>query len=120
MFLPSSGWNHTEDNRVNPLENPGMSWVAPFLVGDARAHLPLVGGLSYRANAKEGEKHFRRALELAPGSPIACIEMANGLVMIYGRRMVEEAGRLYAEAVQLVPRDAMEKLDVENAKAELA
>ena len=79
----------------------------------------LVGGLTYGANAKEGEKHFRRALELAPDSPIARIEMANGLVMMHGRRMVEEAGRLYAEAARIEPRDAMERLDVEAARAEL-
>jgi tetratricopeptide (TPR) repeat protein len=80
----------------------------------------LVGGLTYGANAREGEKHFRKALELAPDSPIARIEMASGLVMMHGKKMVEEAGRLYAEAAQLDPRDAMEKLDVESAKAELA
>jgi tetratricopeptide (TPR) repeat protein len=79
----------------------------------------LVGGLTYGANAKEGEKHFRKALELAPDSPIARIEMANGLVMMHGRKMVEEAGRLYAEAARIEPRDAMESLDVEAARAEL-
>ena len=80
----------------------------------------LVGGLTYGANAREGEKHFRKALELAPDSPIARIEMANGLVMMHGKKMVEEAGRLYAEAAKMEPRDAMEKLDVEAARAELA
>jgi tetratricopeptide (TPR) repeat protein len=79
----------------------------------------LVGGLTYGANAKEGERHFRRALELAPDSPIARIEMANGLVMMHGRKMVEEAGRLYAEAAKIEPRDAMEALDVAAARAEL-
>lgn len=80
----------------------------------------LVGGLTYGANAKEGEKHFRKALELAPDSPIARIEMANGLVMMYGRKMVDEAGKLYAEAAGIDPRDAMEKLDVDVAREELA
>jgi tetratricopeptide (TPR) repeat protein len=80
----------------------------------------LVGGLTYGANAKEGEKHFRKALELTPGSPIARIEMANGLVMMHGRKMVDEAGKLYAEAAGIDPRDAMEKLDVDAAREELA
>src|SRR5258706_8730979 len=80
----------------------------------------LVGGLTYGANAKEGEKHFRKALELAPDSPIARIEMANGLVMMHGRKMVDEAGKLYAEAAGIDPRDAMEKLDVDVAREELA
>jgi cytochrome c-type biogenesis protein CcmH/NrfG len=79
-----------------------------------------VGSLTYGANAKEGEKHFRRALELAPDSPIARIEMANGLVMMHGKKMVEEAGRLYSEAARSEPRDAMEKLDVDAAREELA
>jgi len=80
----------------------------------------LVGGLTYGANAKEGEKHFRKALELAPDSPIARIEMANGLVMMHGRKMVDEAGKLYSEAAGIDPRDAMEKLDVDAAREELA
>jgi tetratricopeptide (TPR) repeat protein len=80
----------------------------------------LVGGLTYGADRKAGEQHFRKALSLAPDSPIARIEMANGMVMMHGKKMVGEAGRLYAEAAKLAPRDAMEKLDVEAAKAELA
>ncbi len=79
----------------------------------------LVGGLTYGADRKAGEQHFLKALALAPDSPIARIEMANGVVMMHGKKMVEEAGRLYAEAAKLDPRDAMEKLDVEAAKAEL-
>jgi hypothetical protein len=47
------------------------------------------------------------------------MEMANGLVLMNGRKSIEEAGRLYAQAAQLEPRDAMEKLDVEIARAEL-
>ena len=80
----------------------------------------MVGSLTYGANAKEGEKHFRRALELAPESPIARIEMANGLVLMHGKKMLEEAGRRYSEAAEMEPRDAMEKLDVDAAREELA
>lgn len=79
----------------------------------------LVGRLTYGADARAGEAHFRKALELAPDSPIARIEMANGLVMLHGKRMVEEAGRLYAEAARMAPRDAMERIDVELARAEM-
>jgi hypothetical protein len=46
--------------------------------------------------------------------------MANGLVLLHGKKMVEEAGRLYAKAAKLQPADAMEKIDVEAARAELA
>ena len=79
----------------------------------------LVGGLTYGAKREAGEEHFRRALKLAPASPIAHIEMANGLVLLHGKKAVEEAGRLYSRAAEIDPRDAMEKLDVEIARAEL-
>jgi hypothetical protein len=45
--------------------------------------------------------------------------MANGLVMIHGKKAVEEATRLYARAADIEPRDAMERLDVEAARAEI-
>jgi tetratricopeptide (TPR) repeat protein len=79
----------------------------------------LVGGLTYGAKKDAGEEHFRKALALAPDSPIAHIEMANGLVLLYGKKALEDAGKLYAKAAEMEPRDAMEKLDVEAARAEL-
>jgi tetratricopeptide (TPR) repeat protein len=79
----------------------------------------LVGGLTYGAKKDAGEEHFRKALKLTPDSPIAHIEMANGLVMMHGKKALEEAAKLYARAAGIAPRDAMEKLDVEAAKAEL-
>ena len=79
----------------------------------------LVGGFTYGAKKEAGEEHFRKALKLAPDSPIAHIEMANGLVMMHGKKALEEAGNLYSRAAALAPRDAMEMLDVEAAKAEL-
>jgi tetratricopeptide (TPR) repeat protein len=79
----------------------------------------LVGGLTYGASKEKGEEHFRKALKLFPESPIAHIEMANGLVMMHGKKSVDEAGKLYAKAAALAPRDAMERLDVEMARAEM-
>jgi tetratricopeptide (TPR) repeat protein len=80
----------------------------------------LVGGLTYGAKREAGEAHFRKALALAPDSPIAHLEMANGLVLLHGRKMLEEAGKLRVRAAKLSPRDAMEALDVEAARAEIA
>jgi tetratricopeptide (TPR) repeat protein len=79
----------------------------------------LVGGLTYGAKKDSGEEHFRKALKLMPDSPIAHIEYANGLVMMHGKKMLEEAGKLYAKAAALKARDAMEQLDVESARSEL-
>jgi hypothetical protein len=45
--------------------------------------------------------------------------MANGLVMMHGRKRVGEAGKPHARAAPVNPRDAMESLDVEGAKRKL-
>ncbi len=79
----------------------------------------LVGGLTYGAGKEDGERHFRAALTLNPDSAIARTEYANGLAMMFGRARLKEAEALYAEAARHVPADAMERLDVEAARAEL-
>lgn len=79
----------------------------------------MVGGLTYGAKKDEGMKHFKTALELNPESAIARIEYANALVMLDGKKKMEEAVALYEAAAHCEPRDAMERLDVELAKAEL-
>lgn len=79
----------------------------------------LVGGLSYGAKKEAAENHFRSALELNPDSIIARTEYANGLVMMFGRPRLKNAEALYAEAVELTALDAMEKFDLETAKAEM-
>ncbi len=79
----------------------------------------LVGGLTYGAGKAAGEEHFRKAIKLAPDSPIAHVEFANGLVMMHGKKALADAAALYVKAAALEPKDAMERLDVEAAKAEL-
>ena len=63
---------------------------------------------------------FKTALKLNPTSAIAMVEYANGLVMLEGEKKMKEATQLYEDAAASVPMDAMERLDVEMAKAELA
>ncbi|HSJ95866.1 MAG TPA: hypothetical protein VLC53_02265 [Myxococcota bacterium] len=77
----------------------------------------LVGGLTYGAKRDAALAHFRKALELAPDSPIASVEMARGLALLDGRKSVAQAETLFARAAAMTPRDAMEKLDVEAARA---
>jgi tetratricopeptide (TPR) repeat protein len=79
----------------------------------------LIGGMTYGANAEEALEHFARALELTPAAPIAHIEYGNGLYLLFGDRRLEEVTDLYVKAAEMTPRDAMEKLDVEAALAEL-
>ena len=78
-----------------------------------------IGRLTYGASRKGSLEHFRAALELNPDSAIGRIEYANGLVMLFGKDKLDEAIALYEEAAASAPADAMERLDVELAKAEL-
>ncbi len=76
-------------------------------------------GRTQGADAATGLAMFKQALALNPTSAIARIEYANGLVMLEGDKRMAEAEKLYAEAADCTPMDAMERLDVELAKAEL-
>jgi hypothetical protein len=76
-------------------------------------------GRTQGADAATGLKMYKEALRLNPGSAIARVEYANGLVMLEGDKRMKDAEQLYAEAAACEPMDAMERLDVEMAKAEL-
>jgi hypothetical protein len=71
------------------------------------------------ADAGTGLKMFQQALKLNPASAIARVEYANGLVMLEGDKKMKDAEKLYAEAAACEAADAMERLDVEMARAEL-
>jgi len=79
----------------------------------------MIGGLTYGAKKDTALKLYETALKLAPGSAIARIEYANGLVLLEGKKSLARAEKLYAEAAACEPLDAMERLDVELAKTEL-
>jgi tetratricopeptide (TPR) repeat protein len=79
----------------------------------------LIGGMTYGAKRETGLKLFQEALKINPGSAIAMIEYANGLVMLEGEKKLKDATRLYEQAAAAQPVDAMERLDVELAKVEL-
>jgi hypothetical protein len=81
-----------------------------------------VGSLLARtqgASKDAGLTAFTTAIKLNPASAIAMVEYANGLVMLEGEKKMKEAEKLYADAANCDPLDAMERLDVEMAKAEL-
>jgi len=79
----------------------------------------MVAGLTYGANKEAAESHFKQALKLNPTSAIARIEYANGLALMFGKARLKEAENLYADAAACDAADAMERLDIEFAKAEL-
>jgi tetratricopeptide (TPR) repeat protein len=76
-------------------------------------------GRTQGASKDTGLAMFKTALKLNPTSAIAMVEYANGLVMLEGDKKMKEAEKLYADAAACDPKDAMERLDVEMAKAEL-
>lgn len=80
----------------------------------------VVAGLSYGATRDEALRHFREALALNPGSAIARVEYARGLVMLGGRARAAEAMAMCEQAAASTPHDAMERLDIERARQEIA
>ena len=88
-------------------------------------HADLVDRLgSLRAHAQgvtrdAGLTLLREGLRLHPASAIARVEVANGLMMLDGAHRQAEAEELYAAAAACEPLDAVERLGVEVAKAEL-
>jgi Tfp pilus assembly protein PilF len=79
----------------------------------------MIGGLTYGAKAAEAESHIKTALKLTPDSPIAHVEYGNMLQLLYGEKKEDAAADAYEKASKLKPKDAMEALDVEYAKAQL-
>jgi hypothetical protein len=72
------------------------------------------------ADAATGLHHFEQALALHPTSAIGRIEWARAMLRLDGARRRADARRLLAEAAAVTPVDAMERLDVALAQAELA
>jgi len=79
----------------------------------------LVAGMTYGAKKDSALEHFQKAVKLNPESAIARIEYANGLILLFGKSRIDEATALYEEAAAMKPMDAMERLDVGLAQAEL-
>jgi hypothetical protein len=75
--------------------------------------------VTYGASEKEALYHFETALKLCPKSPIAHIEYANGLYLLFGDKRLDEVTDLYIKASEMQPKDAMEQLDIAAAQAEL-
>jgi tetratricopeptide (TPR) repeat protein len=79
----------------------------------------MVGKLTYGANKDASVEHYEKAIKLSPSSPIAHIEYANGLLMLFGDKEEDKAVKLYEKAAKMKGRDAMEILDIAMAQNEL-
>ena len=80
----------------------------------------LVAGMTYGAKKDSALEHYQQALKLNPDSAISRIEYANGLILLFDKARLDEATKLYEQAARCQPMDAMERLDVELARSELA
>ena len=76
----------------------------------------LLAGLGYQASREAALEHFQRAIKLAPESPVAHIEYANGLLLLNASANRDQARRHYERAAACEPLDAMEQLDVARAQ----
>jgi tetratricopeptide (TPR) repeat protein len=79
----------------------------------------LIANMTYGARKDNSLKLFQQGMLLTPKSPIAMMEYANALVMLEGDKRMDDATLLYEKAAAIKPLDAMERLDVELAQAEL-
>lgn len=79
----------------------------------------MIGKLTYGANKDAAIEHYEKAIKLNAASPIAHIEYANGLLMLFGDKEEDKAVKLYEKAAKMKGRDAMEVCDIEMAKNEL-
>ena len=79
----------------------------------------LIGAMAYGAHKATGLALFQRALKFNVTSAMGMVEYAHALLMLDGDAVATEATRLYQQAAGANPIDALERLDVEMAKAEL-
>ena len=80
----------------------------------------LIGAMAYGAHRDIGMNLFAQALKLHMASASGMVEYAHALLMLDGDKMLNEATRLYQLAAKANPLDAMERLDIEMARTELA
>jgi tetratricopeptide (TPR) repeat protein len=80
----------------------------------------LIGNMTYGAKKETALKLFQQGLALTPKSTHGRIEYANALVILEGDKRMDEATHLYERVAATKAFDALERLDVEMAQAELA
>jgi tetratricopeptide (TPR) repeat protein len=80
----------------------------------------MMANLTYGAKKQQALDTFEEALALQINSPVPAIEMANGLLLMYGDLELERAEVLLTSAVGVEPADAMQYLDIKKAEKLLA
>jgi hypothetical protein len=80
----------------------------------------LIGAMAYGAHRDTGMSLLSQALQLQKESAVGMLEYAHAMLMFDGEKMMIEANRLYQLAARTTPMDALERLDLELARTELA
>lgn len=80
----------------------------------------LIGYMTYGAKKEISLRMLEAARTLTPKSPVALTEHARALLILEGDSALDEANTLWEKAAAIQPRDAVEYLEVEAARAELA
>ncbi len=76
----------------------------------------LIARLSYGATADAAVREFKAAIRLHPQSPVARLEYAHCLKLLYGADKADEVSKLLNAAIQCEPQEAMDQLDIEAAR----
>jgi tetratricopeptide (TPR) repeat protein len=79
----------------------------------------MIGKLTYGASADEAIKHFETAVKLTPNAPVVHLEYGRGLLLLNAKKNADAAHAAFVAATKLKARDAMERLDIDAAGAEL-
>ena len=79
----------------------------------------LIGSMTYGASADKSIADCKKALMLSPEAPIAALEYGNALYLLYGDKRLDESNQAYQKAAAAQAIDAMQKLDMEYARAYL-
>jgi tetratricopeptide (TPR) repeat protein len=79
----------------------------------------MIGKMTYGVSKDAAVENYEKALKVNPDSAVARTEMADGLFKLFGDKKMKDVERLYSEAAASEPKDAMECLDVEAARAEM-
>jgi hypothetical protein len=77
----------------------------------------LLARLTYGASAEAAVREFDTAVRLHPASPVAKLEYAHCLKLLYGAKKADQVTKLLKAAVECEPQEAMDKLDIEAARA---
>jgi len=77
----------------------------------------LLARLSYGATAEAAVREFEAAMRLHPQSPVAKLEYAHCLKLLHGAAKAEQISKLLNAAIRCEPQEAMDKLDIEAARA---